>query len=181
MQDNSTVATQEGKSVKMLGIITIIMGVIAILVPVTTGLSVVFFVGILVVAGGLLRMFWAFNSDSIGQGTMTFAIGGLTLLCGLALVTNPMFLSGFMTILLVAYLIIDSALEMTAAIRLRPKNGWGWMFSGGIFSFILGILLWAQFPVSGVLAVGVILGMKLIFVGIIMLGAGTEIRVAGKM
>ena len=60
---------------KMLGIITILMGVIAILVPVTTGLSVVLFVGMLVVAGGLLRMIWAFKSNSVGQGLMTFDRG----------------------------------------------------------------------------------------------------------
>ena len=165
---------------KLLGIITILMGVIAILVPVTTGLSVVLFVGMLVVAGGLLRMFWAFNSNSVSQGLMTFAIGGLTFLCGLVLVANPVFLSGFMTILLVAYLLIDSTLEITAAFRLRPLEGWGWMFTGGIFSFILGILLWAQFPVSGALAIGVMLGVKLVFVGIIMLGVGSTTQSESK-
>ena len=181
MQENSTFATKEGKNMKMLGIITILMGVIAILVPVATGLSVVLFVGLLVVAGGLLRMFWAFKSDSVGAGAMTFAIGGLTFLCGLALVTNPMFLSGFMTFLLVAYLIIDSVFEVTAALRIRPQEGWGWMMTGGIFSFVLGILLWAQFPVSGAMAVGVILGVKLVFVGIIILGVGSEVRAAAKI
>ena len=181
MQDTSAVVANAGKTSKLLGIITIIMGVIAILVPVATGLSVVLFVGMLVLAGGLLRMFWAFKSDSVGQGLMTFAIGGLTCLCGLFLVINPQFLSGFMTILLVAYLIIDSAVEMTAAFRLRPQEGWGWMMTGGVFSFILGIMLWAQFPVSGALAVGVILGVKLVFVGIIILGVGSEVRAAVKM
>ena len=167
---------------KLLGIVTILMGVIAILVPVATGLSVFLFVGMLVVAGGFFRIFWAFKSDSVGQGLMTFATGGLTLLCGLALVANPQFLSGFMTILLVAYLIIDSAVEITAAFQLRPLQGWGWLFAAGVFSFILGVMLWAQFPVSGALAVGVILGVKLVFVGIIMLGVGSAVRdAADKM
>ena len=178
MQDNSAVVANAGKTSKLLGIITIIMGVIAILVPVATGLSVVLFVGMLVVAGGVLRMLWAFKSDSVGQGVMTFAIGGLTLLCGLALVANPGFLSGFMTIIMVGYLIIDSAIEMSAALQMKPQEGWGWMFTGGVFSFILGIMLWAQFPVSGALAVGVILGVKLVSIGIIILGIGTEVRAA---
>ena len=91
-------------------------------------------------------------------------------------VANPQFLSGFMTILLVGYLIADSAFEITAAFQLRPQQGWGWMLTAGVFSFVLGVMLWAQFPVSGAMAVGVILGVKLVFVGILMLGVGSAVR-----
>jgi hypothetical protein len=38
-------------------------------------------------------MFWAFQAGSFGRGALAFAIGGLTLICGIALLANPLFAS----------------------------------------------------------------------------------------
>jgi uncharacterized membrane protein HdeD (DUF308 family) len=66
----------------------------------------------LVVAGGIVRMIWAFKAGSLGKGWLRFAIGGLTLLCGIALVANPLFASGTLTIMLAAYFVVDGVFEI---------------------------------------------------------------------
>ena len=58
------------------------------------GLSLLWILGILVVAAGLIRMFWAFQTGSLGKGVLVSAIGGLTLLCGIALMANPLGAAG---------------------------------------------------------------------------------------
>ena len=51
---------------------------------------------------------------------------------------------------------------------------------GGAISIVLGIMIWRQFPLSGVWAIGVLLGIKLLFGGMIMVAAGSTVRaVAG--
>lgn len=163
-----------GPSLKLLGILTIILGILAIISPLMTGLSVVVLVGFLVLAGGVARLLWAFRAGSLGRGMLQFALGFLTLICGLVLVTDPLVGSGILTILLAVYLVFDGVSEIMAALRAKPEPGWGWLLFGGIVSLLLGIMIWRQFPLSGGWAIGLILGFKLLVVGMIMLGVGRE-------
>ena len=50
----------------------------------------------------------------------------------------------------------------------------------GIVSIWLGIIIWGQFPLSGVWAIGILLGIKLFFVGLIMLKGGSAVRSMAK-
>ena len=160
-----------GSRMKILGGIAIALGILALLAPSLTGFSIVILLGVLVLLAGITRIIWAFQAGSLGRGLPMFAIGGLTLLCGIALIANPLFVSGVLTVLLAAYFILDGVFEFTAGVRVRPGEGWGWLLSGGIVSVLLGLMIWAQFPFSGVWAMGVLLGIKLIFVGLIMVMA----------
>jgi uncharacterized membrane protein HdeD (DUF308 family) len=132
--------------------------------------------GLLVLAGGIVRIIWAFQAGSFGKGLLMFAIGGLTLLCGIALVANPLFVSGVLTVVLALYFILDGISEIVGGMRLRPGSGWAWMLFGGIVSVLLGIMIWAQFPLSGLWAIGILLGIKLFFVGLIMVMGGAAVR-----
>jgi uncharacterized membrane protein HdeD (DUF308 family) len=165
-------AANGSKNMKIFGIITIIMGILAIAAPLITGLSVVFMVGLLVLLGGIARMAWAFKADSLGKGLPGFAIGVLTLLCGVVLVTDPLLASGVLTIILALYFLIDGVLEVTAALQVRPSSGWGWLLAGGVLSCLLGLMIWQQFPLSGAWAIGFLLGLKLLFIGMIMISVG---------
>jgi len=167
-----------GRNLKILGILAIVLGCLAIIAPGIAGLSVAMVVGWLVVAGGILRMFWAFRASSLGKGILGFAIGVLTLLCGLALVANPLLASGVLTLVLAAYFVVDGIFELAAASRVG--SGGGWLVFGGIVSILLGVMIWAQFPLSGAWAIGVLLGIKLLFVGMIMVSSGSELRAVAR-
>jgi uncharacterized membrane protein HdeD (DUF308 family) len=180
MTEFTDAAKAGGNRMRIFGVIAIILGILCLLAPAQTGISVVTLLGLLVLAGGIIRMIWGFQAGSFGKGLLMFAIGGLTLLCGIALVANPLFASGVLTIMLAVYFIADGIFELVAAVRLRPGSGWGWMLFGGIVSIWLGILIWRQFPLSGVWAIGILLGIKLFFVGLIMVMGGSAVRSIAK-
>ena len=52
--------------------------------------------------------------------------------------------------------------------------GWGWLLFAGIVSVLLGVMLWSQFPLSGIWALGILVGIKLIFSGIVIVASGAE-------
>ena len=176
MNELKEAAKEGGKNMTIFGIIAIILGIFAMLAPGLTGISVAVLVGVIVLIAGIVRIIWAFQAGSLGKGLLMFAIGGLTLLCGIALIANPLFASGVLTIMLAVYFIVDGVAEITASVRLRPTNGWGWMLFGGIVSILLGFMIWGQFPLSGVWAIGILLGIKLFFVGLIMVTGGSAVR-----
>lgn len=169
-----------GKGMTFLGVIAVILGILAMLAPGLTGVSVTFLIGILVIAGGIIRMIWSFKMGSFGKGVLMFGIGLLTLVCGIALVANPLFASGVMAIVLAIYFIADGIFEISGSFLLRPVSGWGWMLFGGIVSIVLGIMIWRQFPLSGAWAIGTLLGIKLFFIGIFIITTGTAVKALSK-
>jgi uncharacterized membrane protein HdeD (DUF308 family) len=54
------------------------------------------------------------------------------------------------------------------------------MLFGGIVSILLGIMMWRQFPLAGAWAIGILLGIKLFFVGLIMVTTGSTLRSLAK-
>ena len=160
------------KRMTTFGIIAIILGILAMVAPVLTGLSIALLVGILVVVGGVVRLVWAFQAGSVGEGILKFLLAGLTLVCGMLMVVNPFFASGFLTILLSLYFIVDGISEIAVGLGTRR----GWFTVAGVVSILLGIMLWANFPLSGAWALGILLGIKLLFIGLIMIMGGSAAR-----
>ena len=180
MSELAAVVKAGGKKMTILGVVAIILGVLAMLMPVLAGASVVLFLGVLVLAAGIVRMIWAFGSDSVGKGMLKFAVGVLTLLCGIVLLAHPLFASVVLTLVLAIYFVVDGIVEIVSGIKRRPGLGWMWMLVGGIVSILLGVIIWRQFPLSGIWAIGILLGIKLFFVGLIMIMAGSAIRAVSK-
>lgn len=173
-------AKSSGIGMTMLGVTCIILGMLCMLMPAIAGVSVAVVVGVLVVAAGFVRMFWAFKAGGIGKGILVFLIGVLTVLGGVMLLANPLLTTGLLTILLAVYFVVDGIFEIAAGAGLRSQGGSGWLIFGGIVSILLGIMIWRQFPLSGLWAIGVLFGIKLFFIGLIMLTGGSALRAVGK-
>ncbi len=64
--------------------------------------------------------------------------------------------------------------------QIRPADGWGWALFSGILSIVLGAMFWAQAPLSGALAIGILIGIRLLFSGLTLLMFGLAVRGAAK-
>lgn len=179
MTDVSGEIKSAAGSVKWMGILSIILGILAMMMPYITGQSMLTVIGILVMAGGILRAIWAFKADSLGKGILAFIIGLLTVLAGFWIITEPFIAAGALTIVLSAYFFVDGLAEVFAALSMPSgKDGKGWLIFDGVVTVILGVLLFTGFPFSGPFAVGVLLGIKLLFSGITMLSVGSAVKKA---
>jgi len=176
MNDMKSEIESTASSMKWMGILTIIFGILAMTMPYISGESVLLLIGILVMAGGIMRMIWAFKASSLGKGILVFIIGLLTLLAGFWIITEPFIAAGALTIVLSVYFFVDGFAEIIAAFSL--SEGRGWLIFEGVLTVILGVLLFVGFPFSGPLAVGVLLGVKLLLAGITMLTVGSAAKQA---
>jgi uncharacterized membrane protein HdeD (DUF308 family) len=160
----------------ILGVLTVILGVLAMMSPMMAGMAVSMMVGFLLILAGITRTIFAFKAQSWGKGILAFVLGLLTLLIGLAMVFRPVLGLTSLTLVLAAYFFIDGIFEIFEAFDLKPLKGWGWMLFGGIVSVLLGFMIWGQWPVSGAWAIGILVGIKLIFAGWAMVGIGAAGR-----
>ena len=148
-----------------VGILVVVAGILALLSPLVAGLAIAIAVGVLLIASGVSRLFLAFRMGSFGHGLLVFVLGALAIIIGGYMISRPGMALGTLTLVLAVYFAVDGVFQILWAFRLRPIKGWGWALFSGIVSLALGVMIWRQFPVSGVWAVGTLAGIQMVFGG----------------
>ena len=166
----------------VFGVLTVIFGFLAIASPLITGLAVAIMVGLLLVFMGVARIVHAIKSGEWGAGIWGTIVGLVAIVAGLVTIFRPGVGLATLTLILAAYFLVDGICEIIGAFKMKPIDGWGWMLFNGIVAVILGFLIWRQWPVSGVWAVGVLVGIHILLTGITMtvFGFGAR-RISGKV
>jgi uncharacterized membrane protein HdeD (DUF308 family) len=180
-------APSPGKEVKkhgglliVLGIVTVILGVLAMGAPLMAGVAVNLMVGAFILVGGIARLIFAFKATSWRAGIFGVLIGIVAILVGILMLTRPLLGLASLTLFLAAYFFADGILEIVAAFKHKPEKGWGWVLVGGIAALLLGIMIWRQWPLSGAWAIGILFGINLIFSGMSMIALGSAARAVGS-
>lgn len=163
-----------------LGVVTVIAGIMAVGSPLAAGLAVSVLVGLALVIAGVARTMGAFRAGSFGQGALAFIGGILAFVSGAISVARPGLGLEALTLMLAAYLLVDGVSGGVLAFHVRPQKGWGWMLFSAAASVILGFLLLRDWPLSGLWAVGTLVGINLIFSGATLVSVGSAARGLAK-
>ena len=155
------------------GIITIICGALSIGAPLVSGLAVAIMAGAFLLMAGFSMSVFAFQAPSLGRGVLRFLFGALTVIVGIAALSQPGLALAELTLLLGLYFLADGVVSMIVAFNVKPEPGWGWMTFNGAVTIALGWMILRGWPVSGVWAVGILVGVRLLFAGMTMLTLGT--------
>ena len=168
------------RSLKGLGIAMIVLGLIAVLSPAVAGRAVVIVIGFAMLVAGVVQLVRGSQAEAGQRKTLTLVLGGITALCGLLVLGHPFLGLSFLTLLLVVYLVSEGVWKIITSFSYRSATGWLWLLASGILSLLLGILIWNQWPVSGLWAIGVLIGVNLLGTGVAFVSLASTIEnVAG--
>jgi uncharacterized membrane protein HdeD (DUF308 family) len=148
-----------------LGVAMVVLGVLALCYPPAAGVLSTALLGLAVLAGGIAAVVAVFRSDGLAERLMMIILAVMLVITGGALLVDPVRALVAVTTLLGTYLILAGIARIIIALFNR-RGGWGWRILHGVVSLLLGWLIWAQWPLSGLLAIGLIIGIELIIVGI---------------
>jgi uncharacterized membrane protein HdeD (DUF308 family) len=150
-----------------------IMGILAIMAPFISGIGTTMLLAILVTAAGLMITVYAFKAGSFGKGLFQFLIGGITVVAGILMFITPGLSMLSLTMVMMVYFLVDGIFGIITGFKAKPAEGWGWVVISGIASIALAYFLYSDWPVSGQYAIGILVGIRLIFTGwsMAMLGA----------
>jgi uncharacterized membrane protein HdeD (DUF308 family) len=101
------------------------------------------------------------------------AAGGCVLLHPVAGLT-------FLTLVLVAYLLLESAVEFILSYQLRPLGGSTGLLVDGVVTFMLVVVIWWTWPASAVWVVGTLVGVSMLFSGVARLTVSLSARQMAK-
>jgi uncharacterized membrane protein HdeD (DUF308 family) len=150
-----------------LGVLMIIAGIVALSLPLATGLFATVWLGWVIAFAGVAKLIYAWQTREEGGFPLKLLVALLYLGAGVVLVTNP--LEGVLTLTLVlaSFLFIEGVFELVLAFQLRPVSpSWGWVLADGLLTLLFGILIWRQWPVSAGWVIGLLIGISIISSGI---------------
>ena len=153
------------KSLRAIGIVAIVIGAIAILIPAVFAVGTAIFIGCILVAAGAFLAAAAFAAHGIGSFLSRLAWALLTFVVGLWLILEPHNGSITLTLVLGIYFLLMGLTRITVAFLGRGRPNAGWVGLSGTCGLIIGILVLAKFPSSADWAIGLLVGIDLIFAG----------------
>ncbi|WP_225741223.1 HdeD family acid-resistance protein [Halorussus halophilus] len=168
--------TKQIRGAMIGGAIIAILGILAILFPFVTGLSLSILLGALLIVGALVHVAHAFSAGSFWNVVWQIVLGLVYGFAGISLMANPVLGLTTLTILAIAFLFVGGLAEIAWGIIGRGEHGAMWLVASGIISLLLAGLLWAGFPASAAWAVGVLFGVNLLVTGVSMVMQGRANR-----
>jgi uncharacterized membrane protein HdeD (DUF308 family) len=147
-----------------LGIITLILGTIALVVIPIATMAAVLALGWLILFSGIVEGIHALRVRG-WQGVSLHLIACiLGILIGLMIVTHPVAGALAWTLLFASFFTVIGAFRIISALRLKFGH-WGWTVLDGAISLLLGVLLAIEWPWSGFWFMGLAVGISLLFRG----------------
>ena len=148
----------------VLGISMVILGTIALFIAPAATIGTVLVLGWLLVVSGIVEAIHAFGVRNWG-GIFLHLIGGvLGVLVGLLVVTHPVAGALAWTLLFASFFTVIGLFRLVTAIRLKFPN-WGWAAFDGAVTLLLGVMLWIDWPGSGLWFLGFAVGVSLLLRG----------------
>jgi len=165
------------------GVLFLILGSLAIILPVVFSFGIVITVGALLFVGGLVQLFRAIK---LRKGRHSHFLPSLflsliALLFGTAILAYPVRGQMFLTALLIVYFLLEGVIKIIFALNLKPLKVWGWIFFSGLLSLAFAVLLIHFWPHTAAFTLGILFGVNMIFFGFSLLFAGIFIRSVEKI
>jgi len=148
-----------------LGILFVIFGCIGL--SMTAGLTVfsMFFLGVLMVIGGVSQIIDVFKSTHWKAVLWHALIAILYIFGGVVVIYDPLLASTMLTAMIAGMLIVIGITRFLMAITLRHQKGAGWLFFAGLIAILLGVEILAQWPWSGLWVIGLFIAVEMLVNG----------------
>ena len=120
-------AREASKASIAFGTLLTVLGIFAVLAPLFTGVALTALVGMLLIAGGIVEIVFAFQAESFGKGVLKFLFGGLGAVAGIIVVATPVQSLGMLTFVLAGFFVAGGIVDIVLSLKTRGEEGWGWM------------------------------------------------------
>jgi len=148
----------------ILGIVSVIVGIIAIGSACLATITTMFVFGILLIIEGITEIIHALMVRNWRGFALHLLAAALHLFVGVFMLEDPLQAAIVFTLVIAAAFIVGGILRIIFAIAERFP-AWPWVALNGVVNLILGIMIFNQWPVSGLWVIGLFVGIDLLFHG----------------
>lgn len=169
-------ARKAGVWVTVWGVLLIVTGAVAILVPAPAALAFVLLLAWLLVFAGVVEVVYAFHQRGEEGFGWKLASALATLVLGVLLLLFPGAGIATLALMIGGFLLATGASNVMLAFRLKPKAGWAWVLLDGVLAIVVAILIASRWPQDSIGFVGILVGISLISGGMWRIVLGRALR-----
>jgi uncharacterized membrane protein HdeD (DUF308 family) len=160
------------------GILLAVLGVAALILPPLASLAIAIFLGWMFLIsgiGGLIVTYWARSTPGFWWSLISAA---LAVLAGMLLLARPMQAVLTLTIVLGAYFLAEGVATIMYALEHRRElsGRWSWLLISGLVDIAISFMVITGLPSSAEWAIGVLVGINLLFGGATLIGMALAAR-----
>jgi len=163
-----------------LGILFLILGVVGLGRLLALSLAGGFFFGILIIIGGVAQFVEALKCKGWKGVAFHILIAVLYVVGGVSMIQDPLAATVLLTWVLAAVLVCVGIVRVVMALQMRATGSWVVPFLGGVVSIILGGIILAKWPLSGLFVIGLFIAIELMVNGWSYIFIALAARKAGK-
>jgi uncharacterized membrane protein HdeD (DUF308 family) len=162
------------------GIVLLILGAVAVAIPPLATLALTIFFGWLILISGIVGLvttFWMRHAPGFWWSLLSAILG---IVVGVMLVASPVIGALSLTFLLITFFLVEGAVSIMFAFdhRRELSGQWGWMLVSGIIDLVLAAMILAGLPSTAAWALGLLVGINMIFGGAAMIAMALHARKA---
>lgn len=144
------------------GIIFLLLGLLALSQPYLATLGIELMLGVFLIAAGIIQGYRALKYPMKFLGLTAAAF---SLILGILFLIYPVTGILTLTLLIMAFFVIDGISKVIGGFQFRPTRGWGWLTLCGMLSLLLAFLIFKGGPTTAAWLIGFYLGIYWIFLG----------------
>ncbi|WP_309385061.1 HdeD family acid-resistance protein [Cerasicoccus frondis] len=167
---------QSAAKAKTAGIILIVLGVLAVMLPGLFSVGLELFLGWLILLGGLTQIFSALSHKGVhGQG-WALINGVLAAIAGGLLIANPVIGVIALTGMLGIFYAVDGIFKIIASVQANGQPGRGIVFINGVFGLIIAGIAFSEWPSAAHWFIGIIVGVNFLMAGMTLLSLASAAK-----
>jgi uncharacterized membrane protein HdeD (DUF308 family) len=160
------------------GVVLLVLGAVAIVIPPFATLAAIIVLGWLFLLSGvfgLITTFYMRHAPGFWWSLISAALG---ILVGGMLLARPVTGAVSLTLVLIAFFVIEGIVSIMYALEHRRNlsGKWGWMLASGIIDLVLSVMIFAGLPSSAAWAIGLLVGINMMFGGIALIAMALHAR-----
>jgi uncharacterized membrane protein HdeD (DUF308 family) len=163
------------------GIVLVVLGVLAILVPMIATIAVTILIGWLFVISGVVGLITTFQMRNAPGFWWSLLSAVLGIVAGIVLLGWPIPGAISLTLLLTVFFIIEGVASIMYALEHRKEltGRWEWMLVSGVVDLILAFIILTGLPGTAAWALGLLVGINMLFGGTSMIAMALHARGSG--
>jgi uncharacterized membrane protein HdeD (DUF308 family) len=173
LQSSVNAAVREHwKAFLIEGILLAILGLAAIIVPPLASLAVTIILGWLFLISGIAGLALTFWARQLPGFWWSLVSAVLAIVAGFILLTRPVQGTLTLTIVVGVYFVAEGVATVMYALEHRRElsQRWSWLLVAGLMDIIIAAIIIAGLPGSALWAVGLLVGINLLFGGATLIG-----------
>src|SRR5436305_409651 len=174
----STAVREHWKAFLIEGILLVILGLAAMILPPLASLAVTILLGwMFLISGiaGLALTFWARRMPGFWWSLLSAV---LAVVAGIILLAQPVQGTLTLTIVVGAYFLAEGVATVLYALEHRKElsERWGWLLTAGLMDILIAAVIVAGLPGSALWALGLLVGINMLFGGASLIGMALAAR-----